>query len=245
MPLRIRPSDVRDVIEAGARDWALPRGAVVAILALPFAIALTGPVAALMGKDAYKWLTEDDSLVENLQVLLFALAAVLAFLLAQRLRERSERLLAAMYAVVAIALVFLVGEEVSWGQRIFDWSTPESLDRINKQGETNVHNVYGVRMIFKWAYLVIGAYGTILPILVPRWGALAPYRDWLSWVVPHYTLIPCFVLLFPWRVYRNLFDPPESLYFVVSEYNEILELDLALGFFLFMWFHTRRTRPAS
>jgi hypothetical protein len=33
------------------------------------------------------------------------------------------------------------GEEISWGQRIFNLQTPELLMKINRQGETNLHNI--------------------------------------------------------------------------------------------------------
>ena len=46
--------------------------------------------------------------------------------------------------------------------------------------------------------------------------------------------------MFVWRAYRNLLEPPNRFYFVVSEYNEVVELILALGFFLFMVYQLRR-----
>jgi hypothetical protein len=44
---------------------------------------------------------------------------------------------------LALALVFFVGcgEEISWGQRIFGFGTPESIAQKNIQGETNLHNL--------------------------------------------------------------------------------------------------------
>ena len=32
-------------------------------------------------------------------------------------------------------------EEMSWGQMIFNWGTPELLDSLNRQQETNMHNL--------------------------------------------------------------------------------------------------------
>ena len=36
----------------------------------------------------------------------------------------------------------LLLEEISWGQRIFGWSTPERLENLNAQQETNLHNIF-------------------------------------------------------------------------------------------------------
>jgi len=44
---------------------------------------------------------------------------------------------------ISLALIFFFGfgEEISWGQRIFNWSTPDSVAQINEQHETNIHNL--------------------------------------------------------------------------------------------------------
>jgi hypothetical protein len=34
------------------------------------------------------------------------------------------------------------GEEISWGQRLIGWQTPEWLASENAQGETNLHNLW-------------------------------------------------------------------------------------------------------
>lgn len=42
-----------------------------------------------------------------------------------------------------LAMIFFMGagEEISWGQRVFSFSTPESLKEINVQEEFNFHNI--------------------------------------------------------------------------------------------------------
>lgn len=44
---------------------------------------------------------------------------------------------------LSLALMFFFGggEEISWGQRIFDIQTPDALNEINAQGEVTVHNI--------------------------------------------------------------------------------------------------------
>lgn len=43
-------------------------------------------------------------------------------------------------AIAALASLYVAGEEVSWGQHIFDWGTPEFWSNVNDQNETNLHN---------------------------------------------------------------------------------------------------------
>ena len=41
----------------------------------------------------------------------------------------------------AVLLFVAAMEEMSWGQMIFNWGTPELLDSLNRQQETNMHNL--------------------------------------------------------------------------------------------------------
>jgi hypothetical protein len=46
----------------------------------------------------------------------------------------------AWIAMVTLGAIYMAGEEVSWGQWLFYWDTPETFARINDQNETNLHN---------------------------------------------------------------------------------------------------------
>ena len=46
-----------------------------------------------------------------------------------------------MYILAGIGLVFVAGEEISWGQRIIGFATPDYLLDINIQEELNLHNI--------------------------------------------------------------------------------------------------------
>jgi hypothetical protein len=42
-----------------------------------------------------------------------------------------------------LGMLFFIGfgEEISWGQRIFNLQTPEAVKKVNMQGELNIHNL--------------------------------------------------------------------------------------------------------
>jgi len=46
-----------------------------------------------------------------------------------------------IYLGLALLFFFGAGEEISWGQRIFGFKTPEQLAQVNKQDELNLHNL--------------------------------------------------------------------------------------------------------
>ncbi|MGB8983581.1 MAG: hypothetical protein WCC12_17060, partial [Anaerolineales bacterium] len=46
-----------------------------------------------------------------------------------------------IYLGLALLFFFGAGEEISWGQRILGFETPETLAQVNKQDELNLHNL--------------------------------------------------------------------------------------------------------
>jgi hypothetical protein len=239
---------IRSGVARGAQSWSVRPRTLVALWTLPLWIVLGAMLAAVMGKAAYKWYASEDGFAETLQALLYAAALIYALRLSLRMhRTGVDRRLVALYGLLCLGLVFMVGEEISWGQRIVGWGTPELLVETNKQAETNLHNIYGVGATFKWLQMVVAGYGVILPILVAvGWRPLQRFGAWLIWIVPHWTLIPFFLPLFVWRIYRlALPDPPPSLYLVITEFNEVVELIFALGVFLFVLWQWRRLARGS
>jgi hypothetical protein len=231
---------VKSILAAGARAWNFsPRQITFISLIVPALVMLAGAATALMGKEVYKWFTGEDGAAENLQVLFFALALVLCFPVILRLWKAGAKLFAAMYLVLSLGLFFIVGEELSWGQRIFGWETSEELKAINKQEETNIHNIEGIGDKIKWVHVVMGAYGSILPLIFLRAQISARPLDAVSLLVPHFTLLPYFLSTLLWRLQANLWKPPKSLYFVITEYSEVMELVLAVAFFVFLLFQFR------
>ena len=77
----------------------------------------------------------------------------------------------AFYALAALAFFFGFGEEISWGQRIFNFNTPEHLQRINEQNEFTIHNieVYGIsfkKILFRLVLnIIVLFYFFVFPIL--------------------------------------------------------------------------------
>ena len=75
--------------------------------------------------------------------LLLAAAGLFAFNAARGLRAGSGRSWLALLAGGGLAALLLVMamEEISWGQRLFGFATPDTLAQMNWQGEFNFHNI--------------------------------------------------------------------------------------------------------
>ncbi len=100
---------------------------------------------------AYNTITYEDSWVESLTaawLILTALTLLAAALAEQRSPQRY------IYILAAIAFLFAFGEEISWGQRIIGFATPDFLLNINRQGEVNLHNINITHAKFEVIYQV-------------------------------------------------------------------------------------------
>ncbi len=91
----------------------------------------------------YYSLLREDYWVENLTALWFFLAGVLLF--ATAASERNTFRLC-VYVLGGIAMMFAAGEEISWGQRIFGFTTPDFLIGINDEQEFNLHDISEVKI---------------------------------------------------------------------------------------------------
>jgi len=116
----------------------------------------------------------EDSFVENVTFFSFLLAG--GYLLTS-LQARDGRL---WYALLGVGCLLVAGEEVSWGQRLFEIPTPPELWRINRQHELNLHNIAGIHEHVKSAGLaLILAFSVAVPALYRfSWAARRRIEAW-------------------------------------------------------------------
>ena len=98
----------------------------------------------LAGANVVDSIIREDGLIENVGTIGFLVASICFFLAFWRARQQPDRYsLLKQLAYLGLAGLFfvIVGEEISWGQRIFDFATPEGLREVNTQDEFNFHNL--------------------------------------------------------------------------------------------------------
>ena len=225
------------VFARNARDWRITRRQALMLALLPVGIAMAA-AATVLYPPLYIWLLAEDSLVEWLQFLSLLGAAIFLTFLAVRLPASGQKGMALVYGLVGAGAWFLAGEEISWGQRIFGWQTPESMEQINGQGETTLHNIRGVQELVPAAMLLASLYGACAPLVWAavraRWKKAAS----LQLIIPPLGLVPAFGLAAAYRLFRLLVWPAAD--YGISEYSEVMELCLYLGLALFCWLNVRR-----
>ncbi len=118
--------------------------------------------------------TKEDGLFENTTALMLFLGGILMLYRFMKLGKNRNGWFKLTTMGVALAFLFVAGEEISWGQRIFNVESSDFFIENNVQDETNFHNleVGGVKLnklIFgQLLTAVILTYLIIFPILYRR-----------------------------------------------------------------------------
>lgn len=134
---------------------------------------------------------------------------------------------------LAVVFFFAFGEEISWGQRVFGWQTPESLLETNQQQETNIHNlvffhgdsILNMSRMFNLFWL---GYCVVLPILCCISKGVNGISDRVSLPVPPVWIAGLFIGCYcAFRIYVG-FVGTDTL----GTANELKESFLALCFLI-------------
>ncbi len=132
-------------------------------------------------------------------------------------------------ALVTLACFYFAGEELSWGQHLLGWATPEPMMELNDQGETNIHNISSwfdqkPRLVLE-LWVIFG--GIIRPLRVRR--RKVACSDWRYWFWPSYVCLPAALLAILIRIPDRLeswfgigplplairYSEPQEYYFAV------------------------------
>ena len=118
-------------------DW-YGNGAAMSAYGLVALQVLCFAALALADPEGYRRLALEGRLVENLTAAWQLSAGVLLLIVAWLERRTLPRLI---YILGGILMLFFAGEEISWGQQLLGFATPNALADINYQNEFNIHNI--------------------------------------------------------------------------------------------------------
>lgn len=146
-------------------------GTLEALVALDL-VALAAVTLARADERAWERLAQEDGIVEWATVFAFVAAAAL-LLRGVRGAFRDSPLLGVALVCIGAFCLFVAGEEISWGQRLFAFQPPEAFLERNFQQEMNLHNVLmderGLGFALESKHLVAAIavlHGVVGPLLV-------------------------------------------------------------------------------
>lgn len=181
---------------------------------------------------------------------LILLPAVISGVMSFRYISRlPARWLAGWIVIITAASLYFAGEELSWGQQLFHWDTPEAISELNDQDETNIHNISSwfdqkPRILLE-LWVLIG--GVIIPLVYRYKSISLQVADWRYWFWPHINCMPAAVLAIVVKLperYRDLGG--ELPYTLGLRYSEMQELFFAVFLALYLLSVYRKlSRPAA
>jgi len=105
-------------------------------------LLVVGSTAAFIDPEYYTLvLAKEDGPIEWLTVIGLLLSCAVALHRVFTLRKSKNAGFIAVWAFLALVCFFGAGEEISWGQRIFNIESSEWFKQNNAQQETNLHNL--------------------------------------------------------------------------------------------------------
>ncbi len=230
---------VRRLMVKSAQEWGVSLSAAYLIFLTPLVVsALLIPIR--LDKELYKLLLDEDRLFEWATFTCFVLGTLVGLVIVHNRWQARDRLGVALYLLFTLLMFFSAGEEISWGQRVVDFDTPEDLLEINRQDEFNLHNIGESLNLFRALMIAIGLGGSTAYVLNQR---LQIERLWDNadvLLVPPFFLASTFLIVLAYRLFR-LFIWRKSG-FTVTKYAESIEFWLAFGLTAFGYLVWRRLR---
>ena len=199
----------------------------IGVLFLVAIMLLVGFVLFYTNRELFMRYTVEDGLVEWLTVLGLLLGSAVCIYRFVNLLKKRNWIFLTLTFLLGILLFAVAGEEVSWGQRLFDIQSSEFFQKNNTQSETNFHNmvVNGVKVnkiIFTFGLIAaLGIFLLVIPNLYRKNVKLKSWADNWGILIPRTYQIIAFLLLF---VITELLKHEKN--------SELLECGAALLFFL-------------
>ena len=148
-------------------------------------ITLAYPILA-MGNKVVAAMLPEDHYFENVGAISLFVTSLLflyGFRVARKSLDKTWMSLVKQLIYLGLALLFFfgAGEEISWGQRIFGFKTPQSLAQVNKQDELNLHNLtimensklFTADRLFDIFWFLFGVLTPAIALLVPAFKRFA------------------------------------------------------------------------
>lgn len=135
----------RDDIKQRITDRSLPNWTTVLMVLLPTLALLFAMINALFPHVGGLVRMSDNDIFTRpgaIARMLFELISCGIFIsLLPRFVRQKQWLMVGVLAALVLVLFVMGMEEISWGQRVFQWQTSAYFTKHNVQGETNLHNL--------------------------------------------------------------------------------------------------------
>ena len=221
----------------------------VVVMTLFFVLSYS--VYLIFGDDTVIKLGKEDGVFEYLTAIFFLVASI--FFIKIFISNRNG-----WFLLLALVLFIGCGEEISWGQRIFNVLTPDFMERVNVQKEINIHNLkilnarnntgiaklHSIVFLYKLFWLT---YGVLLPIAVFHIRSIFSITEKVRLPIPPVPIGIFFLINWlTFKITMSFILPPLKDIHYYWTINEIMECGSAFVFMtLSIYFHNNRTLKSN
>lgn len=182
-----------------------------------------------LGHDSQSWqrMNSEGGLPEYGTSLVYILAAILTYPIGKAFWQKNDKVLGSIYFCLTLLFLFVGLEEISWGQRLIGFSTPEFFETNNVQSEFTFHNLsFFHQNLLHQGYILIGFFGSFGWLLLARM-----MKQKQNYLIPSWFLASFFL---PTLVYYIIHEYTDGFGFFIVEDQESVEFILSLGFLTFV-----------
>lgn len=187
-------------------------------------------------------------MLESAQVIVLAFALFFAVRLCTLPAAHRVRGLGWWTILLLLGCLYVLGEELSWGQHYLGWESPEWFQRHNSHGETNLHNLHGGWLTFK-PRIAMELLILLGSILAPLWRRLRrrptpPDTSPAAWFWPTPACVGTAVLVLVTSNLKRIdhhFDL-DLFSHIGLDYSELRELAMYLFLLIYLWSIWQRLR---
>ncbi len=229
---------INKAFEQSAYEWDISYNVAWLLFWMPVLFSVLVVFSAL-NRNLFRFMLAEDGPIEWATFGLFVAAMILGVLVTNLCLRANLKWHAWFFGFFTIAMLFCAGEELSWGQRLFDWETPDALRIPGVQDEIIFHNLGGTFGIFNIGILLVEFIGGIAYFVKRQLTAGKPGNR-LHYFFPPLCLASSFAIALIYRLLQiTIWQERE---YVVQKYVEWTELCLAFGLVVFAWLVLRQLR---
>lgn len=110
--------------------------------------------------NVFEHLVKEDQFIESLQFLVLAGGSVACGYSAYTLPKMKNRTYWQLFFIMcAFGLGLVAADEISWGQRLLNIDSSETVKTINRQEELTIHNLNAVEWLVIYGYVALAGFG--------------------------------------------------------------------------------------
>jgi len=189
----------------------------------------------------YGYYVNENGVLETAHGLIMVVGSVFAFLNLRQINMKEQKFLTFWFGAALLGCVYVAGEEISWGQHIFQWATPEGWLAINDQQETNLHNTTSwldqkPRLLLEIG-VIIG--GLVLPAILRK----APQKipPWLTTITPPDKMAVCALIFLIVKIFDKAAKYTDFILF--KRGSEVTEFYMHYFIALYLFAMLHRFKP--